>query len=788
MKIIASLLLSVSFLPVLTGQSTGPDLFPLSAVRLAESPFLNAEERDYDYLMALDPDRLLAPYLEGAGLPPDQPKYGNWESGGLGGHIGGHYISALSMLYAATGSDSVRMRLDYMLDGIQRAQEAGGDGYVGGVPDAREVWRELAAGQIEAQRFSLNDRWVPIYNLHKLFAGLRDAWTYAGSARARDMLLALGSWAHDLLSPLSDEQLQEILYAEPGGMNESFADLAEISGDDKYLELARRFSDRELLDPLLEHEDRLTGMHANTQIPKVIGFERIAELSGDTAWHAAARYFWTEVVENRTVAIGGNSVREHFHPADNFSPMIEDVQGPETCNTYNMLRLSKQLYETEGGERYLTYYERALYNHILSSEHPDRGGFVYFTPMRPEHYRVYSAPQTSMWCCVGSGLENHTKYGEMIYAHYGSDTLLVNLYIPSTLDWRERGVQVAQTNTFPDEARTELRIDGEEPARFTLLLRRPDWLTDGLPDLLVNGEAVQADTSHAGYLSLTRTWSPGDRVVLSLPMRTRLEGLPDGSAYYAVVHGPLVMAAKTGTEDIEGLVADDSRMGHVASGPTRPLADAPVLLGDPATVVDAFRVSDTGPLQLTAPDVLYPATASDLTLIPFYRLHDARYMIYWRVTTPEDLAEWQAFQEEQAAKSQQLEERTVDRVIPGEQQPEVEHDYTGEKDRSGIREGRLYRNTRDYFAYTLSDPEGVGRRLQLTFFGGERDRSFDLVVNGKKVATVDLQDDLAPVFYTREYELPAAVTDRAVADGITVRFEAAPGSTTASIFDVRLLR
>ena len=764
-------------------QRSGPELFPLSAVRLGESPFLTAEQRDQEYLLALDPDRLLAPYLQEAGLTPEEPNYGNWEGSGLGGHIGGHYVSALSMLYAATGSDTVRQRLEYMLDGLERAQETGGDGYLGGVPGGRDIWPELAAGQIEAERFSLNDKWVPWYNLHKTFAGLRDAWTYAGSERARAMLLRLGEWAYQLLSPLSDAQLQDILYAEPGGMNEVLADLADISGDAKYLELARRFSDRELLDPLLAGEDHLTGMHANTQIPKVIGYERIAELSGDTAWHRAARFFWDDVVNERTVAIGGNSVREHFHPADDFASMIDDVQGPETCNTYNMLRLSNQLYRAEGSPRYLEYYERALYNHILSSEHPDRGGFVYFTPMRPDHYRVYSAPQESFWCCVGSGLENHTKYGELIYAHYGSDSLLVNLFIPSTLNWEARGVQVTQTNHFPDEARTELQIDADAPAEFTLLLRRPEWLAETTPEVTVNGKPVTATGGTDGYLAITRTWQAGDRIGLALPMATHLEGLPDGSDYYAVVHGPIVMAAATSSDSLTGLVADDSRMGHVAFGPTHPLGQAPVLLGDPATLATAFHPVEGGPLALTASGIIYPDSLSGLSLIPFFRVHDSRYMLYWRVSTREDLAEWQAYQAEQEAGSRRLEEQTVDRVTPGEQQPEVEHGYTGKESDSGTRDGRHWRSARDQFAYTLADPEGRARLLRLTYYGVESDRTFEVLVNGDKVATVTLEGGRGPLFYHEAYPLPAGRSD----GSLEVRFVAHPGSATASIYDVRLL-
>ncbi|THH36549.1 glycoside hydrolase family 127 protein [Neolewinella litorea] len=768
----------------LCAQHGGPQLFPLSAVRLEESPFLNAEERDRDYLLALDPDRLLAPYLQEAGLTPRQPGYGNWEASGLGGHVGGHYVSALAMLYAATGTDTVRARLEYMLDGLERAQKAGGDGYLGGVPGGRDIWPELAAGEIEAERFSLNGKWVPWYNLHKTFAGLRDAWQYAGSERAGKMFVALGEWAYALLAPLTDEQLQRIVYAEPGGMNESFADLAAVTGDDKFLELARRFSDRELLDPLLAGESRLTGLHANTQIPKVIGYERIAKLSGDSSWHRAARDFWETVVAERTVAIGGNSVREHFHSADDFSAMIEDVQGPETCNTYNMLRLSRQLYEAEGDARYLAYYERALYNHILASQHPEHGGLVYFTPMRPDHYRVYSSPQQSFWCCVGSGLENHTKYGELIYAHHGPDSLLVNLFIPSTLDWPERGLRVSQRNTFPDEAGSSLTIKAAPAGPFTVLLRRPEWATDGRLRATVNGEPVAGTGS--GYVTIRREWRVGDRIEWELPMHTTLEGLPDGSAWYAVVHGPLVMAAPTSSTDLDGLIADDSRMGHVAAGPTRPLSDAPVLVGhDPREIAEAFQIIAGTPLGLAAPDVIYPATVSQRALIPFYRVHDTRYVIYWRVTDRETLDAWRKLQQREEAESRRLDERTVDRVSPGEQQPEVEHDYTGTMTESGTRDGRHWRRARDRFAYTLRDHSETADRLRVTYYGSDTDYAFDLFVGNTKVATVRPAGDRGPIFYSEEYALPAGLDKP---DGFRVSFRAHAGSATAAIYDVRLLR
>ena len=531
--------------------------FPLQNVKLLDSPFLQAQQTDLHYILALNPDRLLAPFLREAGLTPKAPSYTNWENTGLDGHIGGHYISALSMMYAATGDTAVYNRLNYMLDELHRAQQAVGTGFIGGTPGSLQLWKEIKTGNIRAGGFDLNGKWVPLYNIHKTYAGLRDAYLYAGSELARQMLIDFTDWMIDITSGLSDEQMQDMLRSEHGGLNETFADVAEITGDKKYLELARRFSHKIILDPLIKDEDRLTGMHANTQIPKVIGYKRVAELSQNdkdwnhaAEWDHAARFFWNTVVNHRSVCIGGNSVREHFHPTDNFTSMLNDVQGPETCNTYNMLRLTKMLYQNsqnpynanEPDPNYVNYYERALYNHILASQEPDKGGFVYFTPMRPGHYRVYSQPETSMWCCVGSGLENHTKYGEFIYAHQ-KDTLYVNLFIPSQLTWKEQGLTLTQETHFPDDGKVTLRIDEAPKKQQTLAIRMPEWANQSKSYYVkINGKRkviITGKGSH--YLHFSRKWKKGDVVTFNLPMRVSVEQIPDKKDYYAFSYGPIVL-------------------------------------------------------------------------------------------------------------------------------------------------------------------------------------------------------------------------------------------------------
>ncbi len=579
--------------------------FPLQNVKLLDSPFLQAQQTDLHYILALDPDRLLAPFLREAGLQPKAPSYTNWENTGLDGHIGGHYLSALSMMYAATGDTAVYNRLNYMLNELNRAQQTVGTGFIGGTPGSLQLWKDIKAGKIRAGGFDLNGKWVPLYNIHKTYAGLRDAYLYAGSDLARQMLIAFTDWMIDITSGLSDEQMQDMLRSEHGGLNETFADVAEITGDKKYLELARRFSHNLILDPLIKEEDKLTGMHANTQIPKVIGYKRIAELSQDdknwnhaAEWDHAARFFWNTVVNHRSVCIGGNSVREHFHPSDNFTSMLNDVQGPETCNTYNMLRLTKMLYQNshnpnqtnEPDPNYVNYYERALYNHILASQEPDKGGFVYFTPMRPGHYRVYSQPETSMWCCVGSGLENHTKYGEFIYA-YRKDTLYVNLFIPSQLTWKEQGIILTQETRFPDDGKVTLRIDEAPKKKRTLMIRIPEWANQSKGySVSINGKRKMFVMAKGNqYLPLSRKWEKGDVITFHLPMKVSVEQIPDKKDYYAFLYGPIVLAASTGTEHLDGLYADDSRGGHIAHGKQIPLQEVPMLIGNQIQSASLFR-------------------------------------------------------------------------------------------------------------------------------------------------------------------------------------------------------
>lgn len=781
-KASALIILFVACLRLYAQDKEEMEYFPLQAVRLLESPFKHAEELDKKYLLELNADRLLAPFLREAGLPLKAESYGNWENTGLDGHVGGHYLSALALMYASTGDLIVKERLDYMVDELNRCQQANGDGYIGGVPGGKLMWKELAAGKIKAGSFDLNGKWVPLYNIHKTYAGLRDAYLYATNETAKDMLIKMTDWAVVLVSRLSEEQIQEILKSEHGGLNEIFADVYAITGDKKYLKLAHQFSHRQILAPLLENKDQLTGMHANTQIPKVLGFKRVADLEHNEAWANAAQFFWETVVKNRSVSIGGNSVSEHFNPVDDFSKMLTSVEGPETCNSYNMLKLSRMLYQSSHDEKYIAFYERVLYNHILSTQNPNTGGFVYFTPMRPGHYRVYSQPQTSFWCCVGSGLENHAKYGEMIYAHRGNN-LYVNLFIPSTLQWEEKGVSVKQETSFPDESKTTLTVSPNKEAKFTVFLRYPQWVNRGDFKVTINGTSYPIKQAPGTYVALERTWRKGDEVVVEMPMHLSTEQMLGNSPHYTFLYGPIVLAAKTDTADQLGLFADDSRGGHIAKGKQVPLQEIPLLVSNPDSMLSLLKPIDGKPLTFHLSGLAPKKFASGMELTPFFRLAESRYILYWPQATTDKAKALFLRMEEEERTAQTVERMTLDKVICGEQQPESDHGFQSEESRTGYDNGLHWRQAKGWFGYQLRNKDKQAKYLYVKSLKSSNREDYDLLINGRKMEIFQEGAKQVGDMALQCYLLP---TDLSAAVKLEIKFIAVKGGVTPKIAEIRL--
>ncbi|MHC8948631.1 beta-L-arabinofuranosidase domain-containing protein [Sphingobacterium hungaricum] len=777
--VFVSLIFSVLAIQAQNREST-IQLFPLEDVQLLPSPFEQAMELNKSYLLSLDADRLLAPYQKEAGLKPKAENYTNWENTGLDGHIGGHYLSALSLMYASTKDNEIKAKIDYMLSELKRCQDASGNGYIGGVPGSKALWAEIKEGNIEAGNFDLNKKWVPLYNIHKVYAGLRDAYLFSHSELAKEMLIRMTDWAVDLVSQLSDDQIQDMLRSEYGGLNEVFADAAIISGNKKYLKLAEQFTQRKILDPLIDHQDQLTGLHANTQIPKIIGAKRIADLQGNEAWDSASRFFWETVVQNRTVSIGGNSAYEHFHPSDDFSKMITSVEGPETCNTYNMLKLSVQLFQSEGDVRYVDYYEGALYNHILSTQHPVHGGFVYFTPMRPGHYRVYSQPQTSFWCCVGSGLENHSKYGEFIYAHH-DDALFVNLFIPSILDWNEKGIEIIQNTKFPFEETAQILVNPKRPEKFTLNLRYPTWVKSGEMKLKINGQLQEIKNNPGEYISINRLWEKGDKIELELGMHVSVEQLPDHSDYYSFLFGPIVLASKTNSDDMDGLLADDSRGGHIAKGKQLPIQDLPYLVSNKNELENLPELISHRELRFRLNNVYQHANQIEEELIPFYQIHDSRYIIYYPQSHSNESAN-SYFNSEAYLFSRKLDSLTVDKVSCGQQQPESDHRIEFDQSSTGLTEGVQWRVAKGWFGYDLANKKQTGEYLHIQFFDIDRPSDFDILINDIPLSNVRLEGNKEK--NSLQLILPESLRK---SEKLTIRFVAKAGSSTAKISEVRLL-
>ena len=762
--------------------------FPLGDVTLLDGPLKHARDLNIKTLLKYDCDRLLAPYRKEAGLEPKAKTYPNWD--GLDGHVGGHYLTAMA-INAATGDEECRRRMEYMISEITECAEANkknhpdwGIGYMGGMPNSAKIWSSFKDGDFRVY----NGSWAPFYNLHKMYAGLRDAWVYCGNEQAKRLFLEFCDWAVYITSKLSDQQMEQMLGNEHGGMNEVIADAYAMTGDRKYLECARRFSHKRLLTPLSQRQDCLDNLHANTQIPKVVGFERIAEISGDEVYHTAASYFWDIVTGERTLAFGGNSRREHFPAKDACMDFINDIDGPETCNTNNMLKLTEDLHRRNPEARYADFYEQAMMNHILSSQHPEHGGYVYFTPARPRHYRNYSAPNEAMWCCVGTGMENHGKYGQFIYTHVG-DALFVNLFVASELNWKERGVVLRQETAFPYGEESHITIT-KGKGSFSLHLRYPGWVRPGEFKVEVNGKPVSVISGPSSYVAIDRKWKRGDVVTIHFPMHASLKYLPNVPQYVALMYGPILLGMKTGTEDMAHLIADDSRFGQYASGAKLPVDQAPILINNNIETIPSQLTPVAGkPLHFTLSTKMVNGISGELQ--PFFEIHDSRYMMYWLALTEDSYQQYLDRLAQEEKERQALEARTIDKVQPGEQQPETDHKMETDESYTGNSNNVFFRDARDghSFSYLMQTDGRNDLSLRLKYWGvGEwKTHEFDIFVDDVLVRSVNNTGKYRiSEFKYETYELPASVLQGK--QQVRVKFVAAKGRQIGEIYEVRLVR
>jgi DUF1680 family protein len=758
------------------------EFFSLADVRLLDSPFKVAQDTDKAYLLKLEPDRLLAWFRREAGLPQKAEVYGGWEKLGVAGHTLGHYLSAISQMYAATGDPEFKRRADYIVGELAACQQANGGGYLCAFPNSKELWGRLKAGNIDSWA---KDTWAPWYTIHKEMAGLIDTYTYCHNAQALEVAKGLADWTGDEISGLDHDQLQKMLLSEQGGIAESLANLDGITHEAKYLDLAEKFRHDKFFVPFSQGHDMLTGFHANTQIPKFVGYARIYELTGDADYDKAAKNFWTDVTRDRSFVIGGNSEHEFFFAPDQFEAQMNDVVGPESCNSYNMLKLTEHIFEQHPQGAVMDYYEKTLYNHILSTIRPGEDGFVYYTSMSPGSYRNYSSDFDSFWCCCGTGIENHAKYGTAIYAREGADKLLVNLFIPSTLTWKDAGVTVTQSGDFPNQPRSQLALKLAAPKTFTVSVRYPGWTSAPL-QLAVNGKA-QAITAQPGeYASLTRKWMDGDVVTITTPMALHPQMLPHSTDYVAVLYGPIVLAGKLG---LSGLVPADFNLTNAAgmdANKRLPATQTPVMVVPAADIPAHLQRVDEKSLTFQSHDLVKPR---DLPFVPFYQLHNERYTVYWHLTDPGQWQQQQAAAEAAEKEDREFAARTIDSVRPQEQQPEVDHHLAGDKTNSGRFTDLGWRDAGDggWFSYTLKSDKDAPVALVCKYWGGETgSRQFDIQVDGTTIATENISGKNTGAFYHVTYPIPAALTKGK--DTLTVKFQGHSGNTAGGVFNVALVK
>lgn len=740
--------------------------FPLEDVSIAAGPFKQAMEADERFLLVIEPDRLLSDFRVHAGLKAKGERYGGWENSGLAGHTLGHYLSACAMEYAATGDKRFLDKVNYIVQELDECQQARKTGYLGAIPGEDSVWAQVAAGKIKSRGFDLNGGWSPWYTVHKIMAGLLDAYLYCNNNTALIVEKKMADWTSKEINHLPDSLIQKMLLCEYGGMNEVLVNTYTLTKEKKYLDLSYKFHDVRILDSLAAQLDVLPGKHSNTQIPKVLGCIRRYEMTGKKKDSVIAGFFWNTVTQHHSYAPGGNSNYEYLGPADKLNDYLTD-NTMETCNSYNMLKLTRHLFSLQPDAHFMDFYERTLYNHILASQNHADGMMCYFVPLRMGTRKEFSDTFNTFTCCVGSGMENHVKYGESIYFQGADGSLYVNLFIPSRLQWKEKNVVIEQSTSLPADDKVELTINTKEPSTFAVRIRKPRWVQPGW-QIAVNGETDKGVTvGKDGYITVKRSWKNGDKITLQLPMNVYKESMPDNPDRIALFYGPVVLAGVLGN--------------------TEP---------DPVTGIPVLVTADNDPnnwVKSNEPLVFHTAQTGqpkDLTLVPFNTISKEYYSVYWDAFTPQTWAVQQEKYEGEKKRLQQIEAKTVDMLRVGEMQPERDHNFGGEKTLNGEEHGRKWRATEEdgYLAFTMKTDPAATNSLLCNYWGMDnRYRKFDILVDGVKVATEDLNQYKASKFYEIVYPIPLELTKGK--KQVTVTMKAGPHNSTGPVYGtIRMMR
>jgi DUF1680 family protein len=743
--------------------------FALTDVTLLDGPFKKATELNRQVLLNYEPDRFLAKFRIEAGLKPKAIHYEGWESETLAGHSLGHYLSACALMYQTTNDQRFLEKVKYIVDELEACQLADGNGYIGAIPHGKNIFEEeIAKSDIRSQGFDLNGIWAPYYTHHKVMAGLRDAYHLCGVEKALRIESKFADWLYTIVENLSDEQIQTMLECEHGGINEVLAELYVDTNNEKYLTLSRVFHHKAILDSLAAGIDILPNKHGNTQIPKLIGLARRYEISGDISDKKAAEYFWERVVYHHSYVTGGHGNHEYFGQPDQLRNRLSN-ETTETCNVYNMLKLSRHLFEWNPRADVSDYYERALFNQILSSQNPGDGRVIYHLTLEMGGYKNYEDP-FGFTCCVGTGMENHSKYGGNIYFK-NDDELYVTQFIASVVNWKEMGVTLEQLTGYPKEQGTILKIECEYPKKFTLYIRYPYWAEKGMT-VSVNGEEEKVEQQSCSFVSLNREWRNGDHVDVKFPFNLRLESMPDDTNRVAVMYGPLVMAGDLGP-------VDDPGAGNPDFVPVllTELRDPDAWLIPIENEVKRFKLVDG------------IGNPRGFTLLPFYEIHDRRYSVYWDMFNEEG---WKKYQLEYTAslkRQKELEDKTFDFFQPGKMQPERDHNFKGE----GIRVVDFkHRKARvvdrgGWLSYELKVDPDKAMSLVVNYWGGfTGSKTFDILVDGKQIATENISGKKDGEFINVQYEISPELTSNR--NSITVMFSPHVGHRAGPFFGARTIR
>ncbi|MCX8161323.1 MAG: glycoside hydrolase family 127 protein [Candidatus Saccharicenans sp.] len=781
---------------------------PLNKVRLTGGPLLKAQQLTMDYLLKLEPDRMLALYRKVAGLQPKAEPYGGWDGPGrnLSGHIAGHYLSAVSLMYAATGDVRFKERADYLVKELKEVQDKNGDGYLSALEGGRKCFEALARGEIRAASFDLNGQWSPWYTLHKTYAGLRDAYRLTGNKTALELEVKFAAWAEKILSGLNEFQLQRMMDTEFGGMNEILVDLYADTGDVRWLKLAEKFNHKIFLEPLIRHQDILAGTHGNTQIPKIIGQAERYLFTGNSDDLMAAGFFFDTVANHHSYATGGNGMNEYFGPAEELAHRV-DGRTAESCNVYNMLKLERILFALAPEAHYADFMERALFNHVLGSIDPEDGRMCYMVPVGRAVQHEYQDMFRSFTCCVGSGMENHALHGLGIY-YENKNNLWINLYVPSRAQADVLGARVEQETDFPEGEKATIKISVNSPKEFTVLLRRPWWAGNGFA-VKVNGQELPAeallpkssaenvqyaraikDRAKFGYfVEIKRQWKTGDVIEVALPKSLYLEPAAGDERIVAIMWGPLVLAGDLGPERRWSRREEEQdEVQPVAVG-----RDYPQLVAWPRPVSEWVKPSAEKPgcfvISGVARKLQEPDKTQEVELVPFYRLHRRLYSGYWDYIDESEFQKRAADYKAEAERIKKLEEATLVKVQLGDPRSEKEFNFqAGENINAQRVLGRGSRRGRTWFSVDLP-LQGLARPvLHITYYSEERLRPcrFALLVDGEQVTTEEITRVPSPKFLEKEYQLPEKMIKGK--SKLTVKFQAEAGSEIAPVVMLRLLK